>query len=147
MREIIDQAGKGNDRAKLAIDTFCYRIKKYIGAYAAVLGSVDAIVFTGGIGENASLIRERSCEGLEHLGIAIDAAKNEAAMGNIAEIQKDDAPVRFSRYGTDEEREIAQTDRSCHREGKVSGKSLVHGFFVVNYVKADMLTSLRSYGA
>jgi acetate kinase len=108
MREIIDQAGKGNDRAKLAIDMFCYRIKKYIGAYAAVLGSVDAIVFTGGIGENASLIRERSCEGLEHLGIAIDAAKNEAAMGNIAEIQKDDAPVRVLAVRTDEEREIAQ---------------------------------------
>ena len=108
MREIIDQAGKGNDRAKLAIDMFCYRIKKYIGAYAAVLGSVDAIVFTGGIGENASLIRERSCEGLEQLGIAIDAAKNEAAMGNIAEIQKDDAPVRVLAVRTDEEREIAQ---------------------------------------
>ncbi len=108
MREVIDQAGKGNDRAKLAIDVFCYRIKKYVGAYAAVLGSVDAVVFTGGIGENASVIRERSCEGLEHLGIAIDAAKNEAALGNIAEIQKDDAPVRVLVVRTDEEREIAQ---------------------------------------
>jgi len=72
MREIIDGAGRGSDRAKLAIEMFCYRIKKYIAAYVAVLGSVDAIVFTGGIGENASVIRERACEGLEHLGIAID---------------------------------------------------------------------------
>ena len=73
-----------------------------------MLGTVDAIVFTGGIGENASLIRKRSCEDLEHLGIAIDAAKNEGAMGNIAEIQKDDAPVRVLVVRTDEEREIAQ---------------------------------------
>ena len=108
MREIIDQAGKGNDRAKLAIEMFCYRIKKYIGAYVAVLGSVDAIVFTGGIGENSSVIRERACEGLEHLGIAIDGAKNEAAVGSIAEIQKDGAPVRVLVVRTDEEREIAQ---------------------------------------
>jgi len=108
MREIIDQAGRGNDRAKLAIEMFCYRIKKYIGAYVAVLGSVDAIVFTGGIGENASVIRERACEGLEHLGIAIDGAKNEATLGSIAEIQKDGAPVRVLVVRTDEEREIAQ---------------------------------------
>jgi acetate kinase len=108
MREIIDQAGRGSDRARLAIEMFCYRIKKYVGAYVAVLGSVDAIVFTGGIGENASVIRERVCEGLEHLGIDIDAAKNEAAVGSIAEIQKDRAPVKILVVRTDEEREIAQ---------------------------------------
>ena len=108
MREIIDQAGTGNDRAKLAIEMFCYRIKKYIGAYVAVLGRVDAIVFTGGIGENAPVVRERVCEGLEHLGIAIDGAKNEAALGSVAEIQKDGAPVRVLVVRTDEEREIAQ---------------------------------------
>ena len=108
MREISDQAGRGNHRAKLAIEMFCYRIKKYIGAYVAVLGSVDAIVFTGGIGENAPVIRERVCEGLEHLGIAVDGRKNEAALGNVAEIQKDGAPVKVLVVRTDEEREIAQ---------------------------------------
>lgn len=108
MREIIDRAGKGNDRAKLAIEMFCYRIKKYIGAYVAVLGSIDAIVFTGGIGENAPMIRERACEGLEHFGIAIDSAKNEAMVGSIGEVQKDGAPVRVLVIRTDEEREIAQ---------------------------------------
>src|SRR5208283_5881738 len=108
MREIIGQAGSGNDHAKLAIEMFCYRIKKYIGAYVAVLGSVDAIVFTGGIGENSSVIREQSCEGLEHLGIAIDAAKNDQALGSITEIQKDGAPVKVLVVRTDEEREIAQ---------------------------------------
>ena len=108
MREIIDQAGRGNDRAKLAIEMFCYRMKKYIGAYVAVLGSVDAIVFTGGIGENASVIRERVCEGLENLGITIDSAKNETARGNVAEIGKGGAPVKVLVVRTDEEREIAQ---------------------------------------
>ncbi len=108
MREILDQAERGNDRAKLAIDIFCYRIKKYIGAYVAVLGIIDAIVFTGGIGENACVIRERVCEGLEHLGVAIDSAKNEAASGNVAEIHKDGTPVMVLVVRTDEEREIAQ---------------------------------------
>jgi acetate kinase len=108
MREIIDQADRGNDRARLAIAMFCYRIKKYIGAYVAVLGSIDAIVFTGGIGENAPAIRQRACAGLEHLGIAIDGAKNETAIGDAAEIQKDGAPVKILVVRTNEEREIAQ---------------------------------------
>jgi len=108
MREIQDQATKGNDRARLAIEMFCYRIKKYIGAYIAVLGRVDAVVFTGGIGENASAIRQRACEGLEHLGIVIDSAKNAAAEGSVSEIQKDGAPVRALVIRTDEEWEIAQ---------------------------------------
>jgi acetate kinase len=108
MREIIDQAERGNDRANLAIEMFCYRIKKYIGAYAAVLGSVDAIVFTGGIGENAPVIRERACAGLDHMGVSIDGAKNDAVQGNASEIQKDGAPVKVLVIRTDEEREIAQ---------------------------------------
>ena len=68
MREIQERASKGDERAELAIEMFCYRIKKYIGAYHAVLGRLDAVVFTGGIGENASAIRQRACEGLEHSG-------------------------------------------------------------------------------
>ncbi|HAA03310.1 MAG TPA: acetate kinase [Syntrophobacteraceae bacterium] len=108
MREIIDEAGRGNDRAKLAIQMFCYRIKKYIGAYMAVMGGVDAIVFTGGIGENASVVREGVCEGLEHLGIAVDTGKNQTARGNVAEIQKDGALVRVLVVRTNEELEIAQ---------------------------------------
>ena len=60
---------------------FCYRIKKYIGAYVAVLGSVDAIVFTGGIGENSSVIRERACEGLEHMGISLDRSEEQGSSG------------------------------------------------------------------
>jgi acetate kinase len=79
MRTLIDKSADGHDRAALAIDVFCYRVKKYIGAYHAVLGRLDAIVFTGGIGENAVLVREKICAGLEPLGIEIDRTKNEQA--------------------------------------------------------------------
>jgi acetate kinase len=118
MREIIEQAGEGNDRAELAIEIFCYRIKKYIGAYFAVLGSVDAVVFTGGIGENSSVIRERGCRGLEHLGIVIDGGKNETAQGNVAEIQKEGAPLKLLVVRTDEEREIARQTVSAIEHAK-----------------------------
>ena len=108
MRQILDQAETGNDLARLAVEMFCYRVKKYIGAYAAVLGRVDAVVFAGGIGENAPAIRERACEGLEHLGIAVDPAKNASAGGALCEIQGDRAPVKILVIRTDEEREIAR---------------------------------------
>ncbi len=108
MREILDRASKGDDRAALAIEMFCYRIKKYIGGYTAVLGRVDAIVFTGGIGENAPPIRQRVCEGLEHLGIVVDRTKNTAPMRDVADIHRPGAPVRVLVVPTDEEWEIAQ---------------------------------------
>jgi len=118
MREILDRAGRGDDRAQLAVDMFCYRLKKYVGAYIAVLGRVDAVVFSGGIGENAAPIRQRACEGLEHLGIAIDRAKNTAGKGSVFEIQKDGAPVRILVVRTDEEGEIAQqTIRTIEKTG------------------------------
>ncbi|RJQ55797.1 MAG: acetate kinase [Nitrospiraceae bacterium] len=106
MREIISNSGK-DDLAKLAIDMFCYRIKKYIGAYHAVLGRTDAIVFTGGIGENAGLIRARCCEGLEAFGIKIDEQKNASSSGAAHEINKADAKVRILVIPTNEELEIA----------------------------------------
>lgn len=85
MRQLMVSMVEGNPRAKLAIDMFCYRLRKYIGAYTAVLGRVDALIFTGGIGENASLIREKSCERLESLGFEIDREKNQAVKeGDIA---------------------------------------------------------------
>ncbi|MEN6614953.1 MAG: acetate kinase [Syntrophorhabdus sp.] len=119
MREILDQARKGQENASLALRMFCYRIKKYIGAYMAVLGRVDALVFTGGIGENSTPVRSAVCKGLEHLGIIIDEEKNMAASGNITEIQKDAAPIRILVVKTDEEREIArQTVESIANGGK-----------------------------
>lgn len=76
MRELQTAAAKGNEDAQLAIDMFCYRLKKYIGAYAAAMGGVDHLVFTGGIGENSALIRERSVDGLAFMGLEIDPARN-----------------------------------------------------------------------
>jgi len=107
MREILERASKGNEQAKLAIEMFCYRVKKYIGAYHAVLGRVDAVVFTAGIGENAAPIRQRVCEGLEHLGIGIDPGKNGGVAVTVTEIQREGMPVKVLVVRTNEEREIA----------------------------------------
>ncbi len=118
MREILERAAKGNERAELAIEMFCYRIKKYIGAYQAVLGRVDAVVFTGGIGENAAVIRERACGGLKHIGIAVDPAKNNAVKGSVAEIQQQGLPVKVLVVRTNEEREIAMQTISAIEKAK-----------------------------
>jgi acetate kinase len=77
MRALLEKA-KQDPHAAEAIDLFCYRAKKYIGAYAAALGGLDALIFTGGIGERAPAIREKICSGLEFLGIRLDAAQNAA---------------------------------------------------------------------
>lgn len=76
LRDIEEQARQGNKRAELAINVFCYEVKKYIGSYYAILGGLDCLAFTGGIGENSSLIRQKICSGLEHLGIQLDEEKN-----------------------------------------------------------------------
>ena len=76
MRTLLKLASQGHEQAKLAIDVFTYRVKKYIGAYIAITGYIDALVFTGGIGENSPLIRKQICQGLEHLAIEIDDAFN-----------------------------------------------------------------------
>ena len=107
MREIIRLACSGDEHAQLAIDIYCYRIRKYIGAYSAVLGQVDAMVFTGGIGENAALIRKHCCEDLDRLGIVLDDWKNDDCSGELSEIQGEKSPVRILVIPTDEELEIA----------------------------------------
>src|SRR5918998_4971293 len=79
MRELLDEARESGDRrARLAIEIFCYRVKKYVGAYMAALGGADALVFTGGIGENSAEVRARVCEGLGWMGVELDPAANEA---------------------------------------------------------------------
>lgn len=108
MREILQMANRGEPLAQLALELYCYRIKKYIGSYFAVLGRVDAVVFTGGIGENASPVRKRCCQGLEALGITVDDGKNETASEEVLEIQRDEAPVKVLAVRTKEEREIAE---------------------------------------
>ncbi|HVP78884.1 MAG TPA: acetate kinase [Thermodesulfobacteriota bacterium] len=119
MREILRMANRGEPLAQLALELYCYRIKKYLGAYFAVLGRVDAVVFTGGIGENAAPIRKQCCQGLEGLGVAVDDGKNEKAYEEVLEIQKDDAPVKVLAIRTKEEREIAE--QMIHTIEKMKG--------------------------
>lgn len=104
MREIEKAVQDGHKRAKYAFDVFCYRVKKYIGAYAAAMGGVDAVVFTGGIGENSNLVRAEVCKNLEFLGIELDLAKNDK---KETEISTPSSKVKVLRIPTNEELVIA----------------------------------------
>ena len=108
MRELEDAAAKGDAQAKLAIDVFCYRVKKYIGSYSAALGHVDGIVFTGGIGENSPPVRAQVCAGLSEMGIQVDPARNAAVVGKESEISTKDSRVRVMVIPTNEELLIAR---------------------------------------
>lgn len=118
MRETLRLVDEGNSEAQLALDMFCYRIKKYIGAYWAVLGRLDALVFTGGVGENAPRIRAGSCAGLEGMGVVLDMEKNEARSGRVMEIQGERSSVKVLVVPTDEELEIARQTMACIATGK-----------------------------
>jgi len=107
MRNLSELAEKGNARAKLAIDIFCYRIKKYIGTYTAVLNNVDAVVFTGGIGENVPDVRAAVCNGLTQLGIDFDPEKNKTTLRKEGEINTKNSTVKILVIPTDEESAIA----------------------------------------
>jgi acetate kinase len=104
MREVQRRVRAGDQAAELALDVYCYRIRKYVGAYLAALGGADAIVFTAGVGENDPVVRERSLAGLERLGIAVDRARNEAGETVIS---PDGAQVAVLVIPTDEELEMA----------------------------------------
>ena len=115
-REIIEEANAGNDRAFLALEVMTYRIKKYIGAYTAAMGGVDAIVFTAGIGENAPIVRKMACENLGYLGIEIDEERNESAVGVETEISSDRSKVRVFCIPTNEELVIARDTLAIVKE-------------------------------
>lgn len=106
-RDIEDAAAEGNERAKLALDVFNYKVKKFIGSYAAVMGGVDAIVFTAGLGENSPETREEVCKGLEFLGFELDLAKNKVR-GKVTEISTADSKVKVFVIPTNEELMIAR---------------------------------------
>ena len=108
MRNLSELAAAGDKRAQLAIDIFAYRVKKYIGTYTAVLGTVDAIVFTGGIGENNPNLRAQICSDQCQIGIEIDGEKNAAAFGKESQISTTDSRVKVFVIATDEEAAIAK---------------------------------------
>ncbi|MCD8202985.1 MAG: acetate kinase [Prevotella sp.] len=107
MREVDAAVAKGNERAKIAIDMYNYRIKKYIGAYAAAMGGCDIIVFTAGVGENQCAMREDVCRGLDFMGVAFDVEKNNEVHGEEAVISTPDSKVTVCVIPTDEELMIA----------------------------------------
>ncbi|MFE7774578.1 acetate kinase [Streptomyces sp. NPDC057445] len=108
MREIRRRIEEGDERAQLAFEIYIHRLKKYIGAYYAVLGRVDAIVFTAGVGENAAQVREAAIAGLEELGVVVDADLNAVRSDEPRLVSPDYARVAVAVVPTDEELEIAQ---------------------------------------
>ncbi len=108
MRELLAARADGNQRADVAFRMFCYRIKKYIAAYAAAMGGVDAVLFTGGIGQKSVEVREASLSGLEFMGIEIDQDRNTAVTDGEGEISTDDSRVRVLVVPTNEEKTIAR---------------------------------------
>jgi len=116
VRELAQLAEKGDDRARLAIDIFCYRISKYIGAYAAVLDHVDALVFTGGIGENAVFLRQQICAAMTQIGVRLDQTANLAAVAKEAEISTQDSEVRVFVIPTNEQAAIANDTYELTRQ-------------------------------
>ena len=112
---VLQQELKEHDdrRVRIAIEVFCYRVKKYIGAYLAAMGGADAVVFTGGIGENSADVRSRICEGLEWFGLKVDKNRNEQAIGKEERITTDDSKLHAFVIPTDEELLIARDTVRC----------------------------------
>ncbi|MCX5876766.1 MAG: acetate kinase [Deltaproteobacteria bacterium] len=113
MRTVGEMAQAGDPEAQLAIDMYCYRIKKYIGAYHAALGGLDGLIFTGGIGENANFIRAGCCQGLAHLGLEMDTGKNRGPREGCSAIESGASRVKILVIPTNEELEIAEQTMAC----------------------------------
>ncbi|HTM92975.1 MAG TPA: acetate kinase [Flavisolibacter sp.] len=108
MRDISKAIAEGSDEAELAYEMYAYRIKKYIGSYIAVLNGVDAIVFTGGVGENDMNVRRMVCRDMDYLGIQLDEEKNKVRSGNIREINTGNSRAKILIVPTNEELEIVK---------------------------------------
>lgn len=140
-RDIRDAAAEGDERCQLAIDMECYRLKKYIGAYLAVAGPIDALVFTAGVGEMAPHIREGVLSGLEHLGIVFDPDKNQKAMCRNGElcISTDDSPIKILIIPTDEELVMTE-DTFALTEGTYD----VHTNFTYTFESKEYVNKARA---
>src|SRR5690606_24452397 len=111
MRDVTKAIEEGNKSAQLAYEMYAYRVRKYIGAYAAALNGLDAIIFTAGVGENDVLIRELICSEMDYLGIKLDLEKNKIRSGELREINTADARTKILVIPTNEELEIT---RQCY---------------------------------
>lgn len=115
MRDLLERESQGDARAKLAIDMFCYRVRKCLGAYLAVLGGADAVIFGGGIGENAPAVRARICAGMEWCGLSLDDHRNDAAAGVEACISADSAEMHAHVIVVDEAAILVEDALCCLR--------------------------------
>ena len=142
-RDVLKSSLEGNERAQLAIDMECHRLKKYIGAYSALLGKVDALVFTAGVGEMAPHIRLGSAKGLDNIGIKLDLEKNRLAQCRNAElaINTDDSPVKIFVIPTDEE--LVMTEDAY---ALVHGTYDVHINFTYSFQHKDYVNKAREEG-
>ena len=113
LRDIHALVQRGNEEAALALDIYCRRIRKYVGAYLALLGRLDALIFTGGVGEHDAVVRERALGGLAGLGVQLDAAANAADQTGPRALHAADSRIAVWVIPTDEEREIARQTRAC----------------------------------
>jgi acetate kinase len=142
-RDIHDAAAEGDERCRLAIKLEGYRLKKYIGAYSAAMGKVDAVVLTAGVGEMAPHIREESLKGLENIGIELDLEKNSRAQCRNAEliISTDNSPVKIFVIPTDEELVMTE-DTHALMEGTYD----VHTNFTYSFQSPDYVNKARAAG-
>jgi acetate kinase len=113
MRVLLEAEARGETRSALAVEMFCYRARKYIGAYLAVLGGADAVVFGGGIGENAPQVRSRICDGMEWYGLILDEDRNKAAVSQEAQISSDGSRLHVYVIPVDEAAIILRDTLSC----------------------------------
>ena len=109
MRDVHEKRQKGDEKAQLAFDMVVWRVKKQIGAYMALLGRVDILAFTAGIGENDNFLREAVCQGMEELGITLDSAENNARKAGARLISKAESKIKVAIIPTNEELEIAHS--------------------------------------
>jgi acetate kinase len=115
MRELLDAEARGDARAALAVTMFCYRVRKYVGAYLAALGGANAVIFGGGIGENAPSVRARVCDGMGWCGLTLDQDRNSGTVGSEGRISTDDSTVHAYVIPVDEEGIIAHDTARCLR--------------------------------
>ncbi|MDY6892873.1 MAG: hypothetical protein SVO26_04045 [Chloroflexota bacterium] len=116
MRQVLEQERAGDARAALAVNMFCYRVRKQIGAYMAVLGDTGAVVFGGGIGENVPTVRERICTGMAWCGLALDRERNSTVTGSEARISNDASKIDVYVVPVDESIIIAHDTMHCLRQ-------------------------------
>ena len=119
LREIIEAAREGDELCRTAIEVYCYRLKKYIGAYLAALNGADVIIFTGGAGENSDLVREKSSGSLDFLGIELDREKNLEMNGKEGKISRDSSKVEVYVIPTNEELVIAWDTYRCVEDSDI----------------------------